>query len=226
MPSDKPSNKVPGKKNSFDQPTRPLPEEFETREPFKSIILLAQKSPVPDPPPDLTEKVMTRIAARERRLMHEQIRVAFNKINIRRWTEVSDQTECALCFFMAGFFYLVFAFVLLMGLKAAGSKSPLAVWIIIQPQIAFITALGFSAIGIILLKKSDSAVKIAQVGSIMYVGFSVFNAIGIRRAPGNPFSAAGVICFVGGTLILGIFLIVIVQKYQSKWTNRPVNFNH
>ncbi|MGD2272705.1 MAG: hypothetical protein PVI06_20075, partial [Desulfobacterales bacterium] len=71
-----------------------------------------------------------------------------------------------------------------------------------------------------------SAVKIAQVGSIIYIGFSVFNAIGIQRAPGNPFSAAGLICFGGGTLLLGLFLIIIVQKCRSKWAHRPVNFNH
>ncbi|MGD2271786.1 MAG: hypothetical protein PVI06_15395, partial [Desulfobacterales bacterium] len=207
MPPDKPSGKGPGRKTPLGQPTLPLPENFESQRQFQHIISLLQKSPPLDLPPDLTEKVMSRIAARKQRPIYEQIREAFNKINIRRWTEVSDRTECALCFFMAGFFYFVFAFVLLMGLKAVGARIQLAGWIIVQPQLAFIIALGFSAIGIILIKKSDSAVKIAQVGSIIYIGFSVFNAIGIQRAPGNPFSAAGLICFGVGTLLLGLFLI-------------------
>jgi hypothetical protein len=218
-------NSAPEKKFAGD-PDREPPENFESRHGFKRIIRLARTSSPVDVPRDFTEKVMHRVAARNQPGLNDRFLQAFSKINVRRWTEVADATECALCFFLAGFFYFVLGIVLIMGLKATEVRIPLAVWIIIQPQLAFITALGFLALGIILKRKSDSAVKIAQIGTLIYIGFTVFNGIGIQRTPGNPFNSAGMLCFIGGALILGVFLLLILQKYQIKWADNRVKYNH
>ena len=72
---------------------------------------------------------------------------------------------------------------------------------------AFVTAFGFTALGLILLKKGKFAIKIAQMGTILYIGFAVFNGIGIQAAPGNPFNAAGMFCYTVGAILLGFFIL-------------------
>ncbi len=218
MPSDQSSDNARRKKNDSGNPTPRLPDNFESQERFKHIIPLLKNASQLPVPPNFTANVMDRLAARKRLSPYVSPFEGFGKINIRMWTDVADATECALCFYLAGFFYFIMSMVLIIGLKALGTQAPLAVWIIIQPQLALLNALGFAALGIILVKKSASAIRIAQAGTIIYIGFTVFNGLGIRKTPGNPFNAAGLLCFVGGALILGVFLLVVLQKYQTKWT--------
>ncbi len=213
-------NKYPGK------PESQLPDNFESQERFKPIIPLLKNASRLPVPPDFTVNVMDRLAASERPSPVVRLLEGFRTINIRMWTDVADATECALCFYLAGFFYFILSIVIVSGLKALGTQASLAVWITIQPQLAMLNALGFAALGIILTKKSASAIRIAQAGTIIYIGFTVFNGIGIQNTPGNPFNAAGLLCFVGGALVLGGFLWVVLQKYQTKWTGRRVKYNH
>jgi hypothetical protein len=203
-----------------------LPDNFESQERFKPIIPLLKNASQLPVPHNFTANVMDRLAARQRLSPYVRTIEGFRKINIRMWIDVADATECALCFYLAGFFYFILSMVFIIGLKALGTQAPLAVWIIIQPQLALLNALGFAALGIILVKKSASAINIAQVGTIIYIGFTIFNGISIQKTPGNPFNAAGLLCFVGGALILGVFLLVVLQKYQTKWIGQRVNYNH
>ncbi len=218
MPSDQSSDNSRLKKNDSGNPTPHLPDNFESQERFKHIIPQlknASRLPVPH---NFTANVMDRLAAPKRLSLNIRMLEGFGKISIRMWADVADATECALCFFLAGFFYFILSMVFIIGLKALGTQAPLAVWIIIQPQLALLNALGFAALGIILIKESASAIKIAQAGTIIYIGFTVFNGISIHKTPGNPFNTAGLLCFVGGALILGVFLWVVLQKYQTKFT--------
>lgn len=218
MPSDRSSDNSRLTKNDSGQPRPQLPDNFESQERFKPIIPLlknASRLPVPQ---NFTANVMDRLAGPKRLRPGVRMFEGFGKISIRMWTDVADATECALCFYLAGFFYFILSMVFTIGLKSLGTQAPLAVWIIIQPQLAMLNALGFAALGIILIKKSASAIKIAQVGTIIYIGFTIFNGISIQKTPGNPFNAAGLLCFVGGALILGVFLWVVLQKYQTKFT--------
>ena len=226
MPSDQSSDNSRLNKKDSVIPTPHLPDNFESQERFKRIIPLLKNASRLPAPPNFTANVMDRLAACKRPNPYVRILEGFRKINVRMWTDVTDATECALCFYLAGFFYFILSMVLVIGLKALGTQAPLAIWIIIQPQLALLNALGFAAMGIILVKKSASAIRIAQVGTIIYIGFTVFNAIGIQKTPGNPFNAAGILCFVGGALILGVFLLVVLQKYQTKGTGRRVKYNH
>jgi len=34
-------------------------------------------------------------------------------------------------------------------------------------------------------------------------------------APGNPFTAAGMLCLTSGAVLLGVFLAVILHKYKT-----------
>jgi hypothetical protein len=226
MPSDNPSDTSPSRVNDSSDQASSVPDDFESQERFKYILPLLKNASEYPVPQNFTATVMGRLAAPKRLNPLARMRERFGNINIRVWTDVADATECALCFFLAGFFYFTLSIVLVLGLKPLETQAPLATWIIIQPQLSLLNAIGFMALGFILVKKSASAVRIAQAGTIIYIGFTVFNGIGIQRTPGNPFTTVGLLCFVGGALMLGVFLLVILQKFQIKWTDRRVKFNH
>jgi hypothetical protein len=229
MKSNKPSDNLLDGHEDASHEMKLAPEDFENQEKFKSIILQAQNSssvPVPD---DFTAKVMDRISTKPQ---HKKLKIgdglvqACKNVHPKDWTKLADESECAWCFLLAGFFYFILGIVLQGGLNMLQTRIMLAPWVTFQPQIAFITAFGFMALGLILLKKSKFAIKIAQVGSILYIGFAVINGIGIQATPGNPFNVAGMFCYTGGAILLGLFLVVNLQKCQAKWMKQQVNYNH
>ena len=142
MSSDDFSENSDRKKKGGADPVRQLPDNFECQEPFKEIILLARTSQSVKVPRDFTATVMNRLSAAGKPGLYERIFRGAGRINIRRWIEVADATECALCFLLAGFFYFVLGLVLIVGLKAIAAPTPPVGWINVQPQLAFSTALG------------------------------------------------------------------------------------
>jgi len=194
------------------------PKQFESMKKFENVINLAQDARGVFPPDDFTKKVMENLPegqyAAESKLMRLFLRL-FQNLNFRAWTEVETDAECAFCFLMAGFFYFVMGVVLAIGLKTMGSHVHGSGWVMVQPQIAFALAIIFISLGIFLNKKSMLAVNMAYCSTIIYIGFSVFNFIGIQMAPGNPFTVAGMLCLTAGAVLLGIFLAVIVHKYKD-----------
>jgi hypothetical protein len=229
MKSNKPpDNLLDGLVNDSDE-MKLSPEDFETQKEFNSIILQTQNSSSVQVPDDFTTKLMDRISnyPQHRTLKFGDRLLQYRKnLDFKDWLEAADASECALYFLLVSFFYLILGVLLLVGLKTLQTRIALAVWITLQPQIAFITAFGFAALGMILLKKSKLAIKIAQMGTILYIGFAVFNGIGIQAAPGNPFNAAGMFCYTGGAILLGLFLTITLQKYQAKTLKGQVNYNH
>ena len=209
-----PLNLEPGAKRQMLNP----PKDFENMKYFEHIINLAQDTKAVSPPDGFTEKVMENLPpgshAAESKLL-KLFSLPFRKHNFRAWIEVETDVECAFCFLMAGFFYFIMSIVLAVGLKTMGGHVHVSGWVMIQPQIAFASAIIFISIGIFLRKKSMLAIKMAYCSTIIYIGFSVFNSIGIQMAPGNPFTAAGMLCLTSGAVLLGIFLTVIVHKYKE-----------
>ena len=102
-----------------------------------------------------------------------------------------------------------------LGLKNMGGHVHVSGWVMLQPQIAFVSAIVFISLGIFLRKKNMLAIKMAYSWTIIYIGFSIFNSIGIQMAPGNPFTVAGMLCLTAGAVLLGLFLAVIVHKYKD-----------
>jgi len=194
------------------------PKQFENMKKYEHIINLAQDTKAISPPDGFSEKVMENLPtdpnAAESKLL-ELFSLPFKKHNFREWIEVETNGECAFCFLMAGFFYFIMGIVLSVGLKTTVSIAPVSGMVMRQPQIAFVTAFVFIALGIILLKQSILAIKIAHFWIILYIGFSIFNSIVIQIAPGNPFSVIGILCLTTGAVLLGFFLAVIVHKYKE-----------
>jgi len=193
-------------------------EQFENMNKFKHIIRLAQNTTAVSPPDGFTKKVMEKLPSRphtaEPKLL-ELFSLLFKNHIFKAWIEVETEEECAFCFLMAGFFYFIMGIVLALGLKTIGNNIPVSGWFMLQPQIAFGSAFVFFFIGIILRKRSIFAIKMAYPWIIIYIGFSVFNSIGIQMAPGNPFTTAGVLCLTSGAVLLGVFLAVILHKYKA-----------
>ncbi|MEA3437445.1 MAG: hypothetical protein U9R43_13330 [Thermodesulfobacteriota bacterium] len=194
------------------------PKQFEHMKKFENIINLAQDARAVFPPDGFTEKVMENLPTGQHSAESKLLKLfslLFNKHNFRVLIEVETDAECAFCFLMAGFFYFIMGSVLAYGLKTTASIAPVSGMVMLQPQIAFATAFVFTALGIILLKQSSLGIKIANFWIILYIGFSIFNSIVIQMAPGNPFSAIGMLCLTMGTVLLGFFLAVIVHKYKE-----------
>ena len=193
------------------------PKDFENMKKYKNIINLAQDARAVFPPDGFTEKVMENLPpgqyAAESKLL-KLFSLFFKKHNFRAWIEVETDVECAFCFLMAGFFYFIMGIVLAFGLKTTVSIAAVSGMVMLQPQIAFATAFVFIALGIVLLKQSILAIKIAHFWIFLYIGFSILNSIGIQMAPGNPFSVIGMLCLTTGAVLLGFFLAVILHKYK------------
>jgi len=194
------------------------PKRFENMNKFEHIINLAQNTKAVSPPDNFAEKVMENLPAGPHAAeskLSKLFLLPFQNLNFRAWTEVETDAECAFCFLMAGFFYFIMGIVLALGLKTMGGHAHVSGWVMIQPQIAFASAIVFISLGIFLRKKNMLAVKMAYSWTIIYIGFSVFNSIGIQMAPGNPFTATGMLCLTAGAVILGVFLAVIIHKYKE-----------
>jgi hypothetical protein len=194
------------------------PKQFENMKTFEHIINLAQNTKAVSSPDGFTEKVMENLPPDTHAVDSKLLKLfslPFKKHNFRTWIEVETDAECAFCFLMAGFFYFIIGVVLSLGLKTMGGHVHVSEWVMIQPQIAFASAIVFISIGIFLHKKNMLAIKMAYSWTIIYIGFSVFNSIGIQMAPGNPFTATGMLCLTAGAVLLGLFLAVIVHKYRE-----------
>ena len=198
------------------------PEDFETFDEFQPIIALAKTSMPAEPPEGFTQQVMSRIAAPEKTggphtagiLNRRRLKAAFNNL-----TETESGAEIALCYLLAGFFYFVLAVVFLIGLKTVGARMSASLWISVQPQIAFVTAGGLAALGYLLLKDGMPAIRIAYTGTIVYILFSVFNGIRLHMTPSSPFTLSGILCFVSGAVLLGLFLVTTLHKYRQQILN-------
>lgn len=194
------------------------PKQFENMKKFEHIIHIAQNTKAIFSPDGFTKKVMENLPPGPHASGSKLVKLfllPFQNLNIRSWLEVETVSECAVCFLMVGFFYFVMGIVMALGLKTMGGQPHVSGWIMIQPQIAFASAIVFIFLGVFLLKKRMFAIKLAYGVTILYIGFSVFNSAGIQMATGNPFSAAGMLCLTSGAVVLGIFLAVIVHKYKE-----------
>ncbi|MCP4369322.1 MAG: hypothetical protein GY797_14585, partial [Deltaproteobacteria bacterium] len=101
------------------------------------------------------------------------------------------------------------------GLRAVGGAGHISEFVMFQHAIAFASSFVFIVLGVIMLKKMISVIKIAHFWTILFIGFSIFNSIVIQTSPQNPFTVFGTLCHTTGAVLLGIFLAVIVQKYKE-----------
>ena len=107
------------------------------------------------------------------------------------------------------------------GLKPIDPRMSMSVWIMFQPQIALATAAGLTLMGYILLRVGEKAVRIVYSGTMAYLLFSLFNGIHIHATTVGPFQLPAILCFVGGSVILGLFLATILHRYRRQIQTFP-----
>ena len=204
-------------KNEGNQVINP-PKHFESMSNFEHIIHLAQDTKTVLPPDGFTKQVMDSLPpgshTAESKLL-KLFSLPFKKQVFQAWIEVETEAECAFCFLLAGFFYFIMGVVMAHGLAAINSPNLISRLVMLQPAIAFASSFVFMVLGVTMLKKMFSVIKIAHFMTLLYIGFSIFNAIVIQMAPQNPFTVIGTLFLTTGAVLLGVFLAVIVHKYKE-----------
>jgi len=183
---------------------------------FQHIIQIMRQTTPVQTPDNFTERVMG--------LLPKHLPDSWQPNYVRilnALTEATTWTECSLCFFMAGFFYLIMGIVLIPGLKKLGDQMSVANWIMIQPQIALITAFGFLVLGVLLLKKGVAAVRMVHLCTLIYIGLAIMNGIAVGKAFGSPSVTVGIPLFMMVGILMGGFLAVVLQKYHRRVIREP-----
>ena len=194
------------------------PKRFENIKKFEHIIRLAQDTKAVSPPDGFTKKVMQSLPPGSHVTDFKLLKLfslPFKKQVFQAWIEVESDAECAFCFLMAGFFYFIMGVVMSHGLSTVNGPGHISQFVMFQLAIAFVSSFVFIVLGVIMLKKMISVIKIAHFWTFLFIGFSIFNSIVIQMAPQNPFTVIGTLCHTTGAVILGIFLAVIVHKYKE-----------
>ncbi|MDM8524867.1 hypothetical protein QUF80_15975 [Desulfococcaceae bacterium HSG8] len=173
---------------------------------FRYIIRLAKETPSVSPPDDFTVRVMAQLPE----LKPERSIIG---------------KDCAFCFLAAACFYFITGIVFIAGVRKISTVTVLPHWIMVQPQIAFITGSGFILLGISLLKNSRFALRTARIGLVIYIGFVLINGITAHKAFGAVLpGAAGIFCFTGSGIMTGGFLALMLRRYREQLVNSGAPF--
>ena len=200
-----------------------ISDDFECSAAFETILTLAGSAANVAPPPDFTRKVMHRLSetgSGARRTsgaasLGDRLKMSFGYL-----TRPASVVEVATCYFLTGFFYLVLGICFHLGLKSLAAAPSAAGWLYYQPLIAVLTAMGFTTVGFLLLKKNRLAFRIANLATICYILFSIINGIQVQAIPASPLSSIGGLCFSAGSIMIGSFLAVTVNNFQ-RWPSTP-----
>jgi hypothetical protein len=195
------------------------PENFEHLSEFKALIDTLQTTPGLEPEPGFTGRVMSAVYGQRRSVSKRRdgypVSARLQRV-LAGLTQTASAKDIALCFLLAGFFYLVLGLVLYFGLKSAAAAGPLSGWIAIQPYLAFGFAAGLGAMGALILADGPTALRIAHLGTVTYIVLVLSNAVLLQISPARPFNVYGILFFTAGSLLLGIFLVTAVRKF---WQN-------
>jgi hypothetical protein len=182
------------------------------------IIDLIKSTPAIQPPDDFTRRLMGRlpelkpsILFRIKRALIRPQEFDFSLTRVMAGS-AGNSTECAFSFFIIGFFYLTMGLVLFMGLEGFINEATITQWIKMQPQLIIITSLWLIIQSAALFLDGKIAVKAAEWGTLVFIGFAVIN--GLIIASNTPLSIFFTIAFAGTGLMMGIFLGFTISRYQ------------
>lgn len=151
---------------------------------------------------------------------HKVNRLLFNPswANIQsRWAQilpVSNRKECAFCFFITGYCYLIMGITLMVGFKAIVFSMDAMEWLKLQPHLTIGTAIWLFALAIVLMIKGSSAIKIAKYGTWVYIFFTCINGILMWDYLLLPYVGVPLILFLALSIFAGFFLAYTVQKVE------------
>jgi hypothetical protein len=186
------------------------------------IAGMMQAEPVIETPAGLDERVMARVRAQRTswwrvvgRVLLQPRTVSFDPLRALR-SPISGQ-ECSFYFIMVGVFYAILSIVLMMGFGELGTTLAAPGWVRWQPQIALITAGCMVAIGLYLLKDGKTALRMARIGALVYLGFALLNGIIVSLKWDIPVSAYVSLLSAIIGLPTGLFLIRTIQNCGKRY---------
>lgn len=162
--------------------------ETEKKVRLRELTEIMGKTPKARPPEGFTATVMARLPQ--------------GNATVRRWSSLQPpgiqafamkwppgfghrlaRTECAFCFLLSGFFYLVLGFVLMVGLQRPAGVHPPG-WLSFQPLFGLLLAAWLTAIGVVLYADAASSMRIARIGTLLYAVLVFMNGwMGVVRMP-------------------------------------------
>ena len=197
------------------------PEAARWRE-LDGISRMMRDEPVVETPVGLEERVMARVRAQRTswwravgKVLLQPRTASFDPLKALR-SPVSGQ-ECSFYFIMVGVFYAVLGIVLMAGFHALDATLAQPGWVRWQPQIALITAGCMVAIGLYLLKDGKTALRMARIGALVYLGFALLNGIIVSLKWDIPVSAFVSLLSAIIGLPTGLFLIRTIQNCGKRY---------
>jgi hypothetical protein len=131
------------------------------------------------------------------------------------WPPLISRADCALCFILSGFFYLVVCIVMMIGFEPGSSGLPVESWWRLQPFFTLCYAVGLTLIGALVFLNRQITHRLARLGIMIYFSFTLVNGILSHWFPGESQTVAGWLLFSVGAALLGIFLLVTLHRYQA-----------
>ena len=202
------------------KPPSTVPVDFETQPQLERAIEHLRQSAAIEPQPDFTLQVMAGIADTQSEMADaasaaRQMKARATSL-MRYLTETPSVSDIALCFLLAGFFYFLLGVIFFLGLQTLQPLQVTAGWLRLQPQVAMLTAGMLGTIGLLLLIDGGIAMHLAQVGTLLFIAFSVFNGTWVSLDTSAAFAPIGLICFTAAPVLLGLFLAASLQRYRRQ----------
>ena len=141
---------------------------------FRDLTQIMESTAQKTPPDLFTAKVMEKLAAQKETSQSFSLRRLFpTSLNVGFQNAVT-KTECAFYFVLTAFFYFILGLIMLIELPVPAVLNNNE-WISFQPLFGILLALELTAIGIILYKKGDTAIRYARMGTLLYAALILLN---------------------------------------------------
>ena len=180
---------------------------------FRDLTQIMENTLHKTVPDVFTTKVMEKLASQKETSQSFSLRRLFpTSLNVGFQNAVT-KTECAFYFLLTAFFYFILGLIMLMELPMPAVLNNNG-WLSFQPLFGMLLALELTAIGIILYKKGDTAIRYARMGTLLYAALILLNfwigAIHIQIPAAILFVAIFSITGLG----IAFFLGMAIARYQ------------
>lgn len=185
-------------------------------EQFRDLTEIMENAGQKKPSENFTSAVMARLSEGKETIKTFSLgRLFSNNLNFSFQNSVT-KTECAFCFFLTGFFYLIIGSILMVGIQGIGSSMAAMEWIKLQPHLTIGEAIWLLVLGVILMIAGSAGMKIAKYGTLLYIFFAVVNSMLLRPYLRFPYADIFIIGLAATGALMGIMLVQVVQKMELR----------
>ena len=200
------------------------PDRFEDADKYTSLIAIIRASTLFQPSESFTERVMAQLSGHMRiqsSVARAHAPSTLTQVWQKFWPGKIQVTDCAFCFVLSGFFYLIISITLVIGLKPISATLPAGSWLAFQPFFSFCFAVILTCVGILIVINRPMTRLIARLGTMGYLFFSLINGLLSHWIPGAQLGPVGLLFYISGAALLGMFLLVTLHKCQSHGPMQP-----